>query len=299
MNLGLLIEIIILMSKNASSGFDENQRPDNPQEMLKSNWYFSGLMAGEMSCSVIKRANHNPKGHYYYAIDLTVTNADKALLVEVNRIVMKERGVITPVKGAYNLSARGKDKVQIVLNFLSKYGILVGDLAINRISILKDALSCLNSNKSFQNKSENIEKLRERFRGIKQRSVVDCSFELTTSDRDALGYFLSGILDAEGSFSVKSSGLYKQPFVAVAMKDKKIIETIGQFVGYGKTRLRKDGAYHWEVSNKTVLQKVCDLFLNKYPLHHKRQRERLEKIQQLLNDYTPKFSGTRSLENMI
>lgn len=276
------------MSKNASSGFDEDQRPDNPQEMLKSNYYFSGLMAGEMSCSVIKRANHNPKGHYYYAIDFTVTNADKQLLDQVNQVVMNGRGVITPVKGAYNLSARGKDKVRIVLNFLDEYRILVGDLAINRIEILKVALTCLNGNQAFQSKSEIIEKLREKLRAIKHHSTVDSSFELNTTDRDALGYFLSGVLDAEGSFSVKSSGLYKQPFVAIAMKDKKIIEELSKFVGHGKTRLRKDGVYHWETTHKAVLQKVCDLFLHQYPLKHKRQKERLEKIQQLLNDYTPK-----------
>ena len=75
LNLGLLIEIIILMSKNASSDFDENQRPDNPQEMLKRNFYFSGFMAGEMSCSIIKIINRHPHGHYY-AVDITITNAD-------------------------------------------------------------------------------------------------------------------------------------------------------------------------------------------------------------------------------
>ena len=32
LNLGLLFEIIISMSKNVSSDFDHSQRPDNPQE---------------------------------------------------------------------------------------------------------------------------------------------------------------------------------------------------------------------------------------------------------------------------
>ena len=36
LNLELLIKF---MSKNASSDFDESQKPDNPQEMLKSNFY--------------------------------------------------------------------------------------------------------------------------------------------------------------------------------------------------------------------------------------------------------------------
>ena len=117
------------MSKNASSA-------DNPQEMLKSNYYFSGFLAGEMSCSIIKATNKNPKG-FYYAVDLTVTNADTNLLTVVNHVVMQNRGVITPVKGASNLSARGKEKVRIALDFLERYPILIGDLAINRIIILK------------------------------------------------------------------------------------------------------------------------------------------------------------------
>ena len=130
------------MSKNAFGDFDQNQRPDNPQEMLKSNFYFSGFLAGEMSCSIIKATNKNPPGHYY-AIDFTVTNADKNLLDEVNHVVMKNRGVITPVKGAYNLSARGKDKVHIVLDFLERYPILTGDLAKNRVILLKTGLEYL------------------------------------------------------------------------------------------------------------------------------------------------------------
>ena len=99
------------MSKNALSDSGTDQRPDNPQEMLNATkFYFSGFMSAEMSCSIIKATNKNPKG-FYYAVDLTVTNADREILNQTNREVMNDRGVITPVKGAYNLSARGKDKV--------------------------------------------------------------------------------------------------------------------------------------------------------------------------------------------
>ena len=277
------------MSKNASSDFDQNQRPDNPQEMLKSNFYFSGLMAGEMSCSIIKRANHNPHSHYY-AIDITVTNADKKLLAEVNQVVMNNRGLITPVKGAYNLSARGKDKVQIVLDFLDKYPILVGDLALNRIYILKTALKYLKDNRGhkFQNeKSVEMEKLRKNLRTIKIKSIVDHSFDLQSNNRDSLGHFFSGVIDGEGSFGTKSSGLYKQPFFAVAMKDGKIIESLNNFIGHGNIRLRKDGAYHLEINHRNILKNICDIFLNQFPLRHERQRKKLQTLQQLLNDYTP------------
>ena len=111
---------------------------------------------------------------------------------------------------------------------------------------------------------------------------------MQNSDRDSLGYFFSGVIDGEGSFGTKSSGLYQQPFFAIAMKDKKIIEALKDFVGYGNVRYRKDGVYHLEINHRDILKNVCDLFLNQYPLRHTRQKSRLQGIQQLLNDYTPK-----------
>lgn len=277
------------MSKNASSGFDKGQRPDNPQEMLKSNFYFSGLMAGEMSCSIIKVTNTNPQGHYY-AVDITVTNADTELLTEVNRVVMNNRGLITSVKGAYNLCARGKDKVRIVLDFLEHYPILTGDLARNRIIILKNAMEYLESHRGHkfqEEKTVEMDKLRKKLREIKISSGVDRVFDLLITDQDSLGYFFAGVIDGEGSFGTKSSGLYKQPFFAIAMKDKKIIESLRNFVDHGTVRLRKDGAYHLEINRRVILKNICGIFLNQYPLRHQRQRKRLKTLQQILNDYTP------------
>ena len=269
---------------------DNASRADNQQEMLKSNFYFSGLMAGEMSCSIIKRKNHNPRGHYF-AIDLTVTNADKKLLTEVNRVVMHDRGLITPVKRAYNLSARGKDKVRIVLNFLGRYPILTGDLAINRIIVLRTALSYLDNHRGhvFQDrKTEEMGKLRRKLRELKIEGKVDELFDLYPSDHESLGYFLAGVIDGEGSFGFKTSGFTKEPFFVVAMKDKKIIESLRKFVDYGNVRLRKDGVYSLEINRRNILKNVCNTFLNLYPLRHERQRTRLHTLQQLLNDYTPK-----------
>jgi len=271
------------MSKNALSA-------DNPQEMLKSNFYFSGLLAAEMSCSIIKATNRNPKG-YYYAIDLTVTNADKELLKKVNRVVMKNRGVITPVKGANNLSARGKERVQIVLDFLETYPIIIGDLAKNRIIILKNALLYLQKYRThkFQNeKTVEMGKLRKKLRDLKEKGIVDHKFDSKFLDQESLGHFSAGVIDGEGSFGTKSSGLVQEPFFAIAMKDKKIIELVNKFVGYGNVRLRKDGVYHLEINHRDILKDVCEMFLNQYPLQHKRQRERLQMLQQLLNDHTPR-----------
>ena len=271
------------MSKNALSA-------DNPQEMLESNFYFSGLLAAEMSCSIIKATNKNPKG-YYYAIDLTVTNADKELLKEVNRVVMRNRGVITPVKGANNLSARGKERVQIVLNFLETYPIITGDLAKNRIIILKYALLYLQKYRThtFQNeKTVEMGELRKKLRDVKEKGIVDQKFGSKFLDQNSLGYFFAGVVDGEGSFGFKSSRFAKQPFFAIAMKDKKIIELLSKFIGYGNVRLRKDGMYHLEINHRDVLKDVCEMFLNQYPLRHKKQRKRLQALQQLLNDHTPR-----------
>jgi len=286
------------MSKNASSGssldLNLNQRPENPQEMLNvSNFYFSGLCAAEMSCSIIKRTNRNPKG-FYYAIDITVTNADKKLLQEVNRIVMNDRGVTTTaVKRGYNLSARGKDKVHIVLNFLEKYPIIAGDLVRNRILLLKTALEYLEDHRThaFQKeKTKIMAKLRRKFREIKTKGIVDHKFDPLSFGKESNGYFLAGVIDGEGSFGFKSSGTTKQPFFAIAMKDKKIIELLNKFIGHGNVRLRKDGVYHLEINHRAVLKNICEMFLNQYPLRHERQRNRLRALQQILNDHTPRFS---------
>jgi len=282
------------MSKNASSA-------DNPQEMFEHNFYFSGLLAAEMSCSIIKATNKNPKG-FYYAIDLTVTNADKNLLQKINHEVIKNHGIITSVKGAYNLSARGKEKVKIALNFLKKYPILVGDLAKNRISILETALEYLSTHKghSFQKEKTRImDALRKKLRDIKERRIVDQKFDPINLSEKSLGNFFAGVVDGEGSFGIKSSGLYTQPFFAIAMKDKKIIESLRNFVDYGNVRLRKDGVYHLEINNRNILKNICDMFFNQYPLRHKKQKNRLKLVKQLLNDYTPKSLNVKFREHDI
>ncbi len=281
------------MSKKVFSGSDASRKPDNPQEMLKSNFYFSGLLAAEMTCSIIKATNKNPKG-YYFALDITVTNADTKLLATVNTVVMRGKGILTPVKGAHNLSARGKVKVRNVLDFLKTNPILVGDLAKNRICILESALVYLNSHRTHrfqQEKNKEMEKLRKKLRELKERGMVDQSFALAKVSQQSLGHFFAGVIDGEGSFGAKSAGLSQEPFFAIAMKDKKIIESLRDFVGYGNVRLRKDGVYHLEINSRAILEKICRMFLRQYPLRHKGQKNRLQKLQQLLNDHTPRSLG--------
>ena len=143
-----------------------------------------------------------------------------------------------------------------------------------------------------------MNKLRRKLKELKFDGLIDKSFDLLPVDQDSLGYFFSGVIDGEGSFGVKSSGFNKQPFFAIAMKDRKIIEALRDFVGHGKVRFRKDGVYHFEANHRDVLKNICNIFLNQYPLQHERQRKRLQLLQQLLNDYTPR-SLNLSLENMI
>ena len=279
------------MSKNASSDSDNNQKPGNPQETLKKedNFYYAGLFAAEMTCSVIKAANYNPVGHYYYAVDITVTNADKALLQNVNKVVMKGGGIISPVKGAFNLSARGKNRVRIVLNFLDRYPIIAGDLARNRITLLRQALAYLETYRGsteHQKKIEVMDCIRQKLKQIKESGLALESYTQRHTGRNVIGYFLAGVLDGEGSFGLKKSTNRQESYFAIAMKDRKIIELCREFLQHGNVRHRKDGLYHYEINHSQVLQKVCQLFLARYPLRHARQRERLTKLQWFLNDYT-------------
>lgn len=278
------------MSKNASSGSDVRRKPDNPQETLEvEKYYYAGFFAAEMTCSVIKAANYNPVGHYYYAVDITVTNADKALLQNVNEVVMKGGGIISPVKGAFNLSARGKNRVRVVLDFLDRYPIIIGDLAKNRVALLREAFAYLEEHRGsseHQKKIEVMDGIRQKLRQIKESGVALESHVQESADKNIIGYFLAGVLDGEGSFGFKKNRDRQRPYFAVAMKDRKIIELCREFLQHGNVRHRKDGVHHYEINHSKVLQKVCPLFLTQYPLRHARQRERMTNLQRLLNDYT-------------
>ena len=91
---------------------------DNQQE---THYYFSGFLAGEGSISIIKASNTKGRSGYYFTPDITISNADQSLLEEIDHVIGKSRGVISVIKGGFNLSFRGKDKVEIVLTFLNSY----------------------------------------------------------------------------------------------------------------------------------------------------------------------------------
>ena len=279
------------MSKNAFSDANNmSWNPDNPQETLdEKNYYYAGFFAAEMSCSVIKAANRHPVGHYYFAIDFTVSNSDKNLLETVNKVVMQSEGVISPIKGAFNLSARGKKRVQMVMDFLGRYPIIIGDLAKNRIALLREALAYLQAHRGLskhQVKTQTMDAIRTKLRMLKERGTVSKLYRLLPVSNNAIGFFLAGVVDGEGSFGFKKSGNRLQPFFAVAMKDRKIIQLLQEFIRYGKVRHRKDGMYHYEINHPKVLQNICSLFLTQFALKHVRQRQRMEHLKRILNDYS-------------
>lgn len=267
------------------------RKPDNPQETLDvRKYYYAGLFAAEMTCSVIRATNHHPQG-YYYTVDFTVSNADKPLLEEVNEVVMKGRGVISPIKGAWNLKARGKENVRIVLTFLRQYPILAGDLAINRVVLLEKALAYLDVHHGHgvhEAKTVEMERIQHALRQLKTDGIVETTFPIESAHADAAGHFLAGVLDGEGSFGVKRCGTRKEPFIMMAMKDRKIVELLREFIQCGNIRWRKDGVYHLEVNQRSALKRLCEIFLNQYPLRHSKQRQRMEELQRILNDHTPR-----------
>ncbi len=194
-------------------------------------FYYSGFCAGEMSCSVIK-AKNKTKG-YYYTPDVTVSNNDKELLQELNSVVAQGKGIITSIKGGYNLSIRGKKKVKIALSFFEKYPFITGDIVNCKINVLRQAVNCLSEKRVGNIRSsmqENfIEGCRSQLRELKETGLPIQRFSSTKVDRTAMGYFLCGVSDAEGSVGLKRCKNWYQPFVAVAMKEKKIVELFQEF----------------------------------------------------------------------
>ncbi len=281
------------MSKNASSVSvrqKTSRKPDNPQETLQEeNYFFAGFFAAEMTCSVIKAANKNPIGHFYFAIDMTVSNADRNLLEKVKEVVMEGKGTISPIKGAYNLSARGQNRVRTVLGFLEKYPIIVGDSALSRVFLIREALQYLSENRgkgARTSKLKMMDGIRAQLRAIKESGLTLKHGVKPEVSREATGHFLAGVLAGEGSFGYKKSGKRQQPYFMVAMKDRKIIELFRDFIGHGKVRLRKDGLYHYELNSVAILQQVIPMFLHEFPLRHVRQTVRIAELQRILNDYT-------------
>lgn len=265
---------------------------DNQQETAHSsirNFYYSGFCAGEMSCSIIKAFDRSQRS-FYYTPDLTISNKDIRLLCEIRRVIGRREGVITKIKGGYNLSIRGKRRVRNALAFFETYPVISGDIARKKLELLKRAVMVLEKSKNCLRRSltqkAKIEKYRLLFKRVKQGRAAIESFKNCSIDDRARGYFLSGVIDAEGSIGFKKSGKRRQPYLALAMKDEAIVKLLKDFLKDGNVRKRRDGVYHYETNAIKTLRKVVNLFGNRYPSRLKKTKRRMEVLSRILNDCT-------------
>lgn len=261
----------------------------NQQETL---FYFTGFLSGEGSFSLIKATNKKGGTGFYFTPDITISNSDLNLLKEANKVMVSGMGVISPIKGGYNLSIRGKEKVKIVLDFLENYPPICGDLILEKILILRRAIKILSKkkgrNKRLPNEEVKIEKLRERLREIKTTAISRKGFRKIKATQKETGYFLAGLVDAEGSMGFRRCNTRLQPYFCVLMREKKLIELIQRFFGFGNIYYRPaEKLFHFETAKKGNVLQISRIFLNQFPLKLLKNRERLEKIQWILNDYTP------------
>lgn len=263
---------------------------DNQQETSKL-FYYTGFCVGELSCSLLRLSNRKSKiGGVYYTPDITISNADLSLLKEINSVVGSNLGIITKIKGGFNLSFRGKEKVKVILSFFTKFPPITGDLVRSRIYIISQALLTLEKQEGYRRNSrtlDQLEKYREVLRIIKKTGVPFKSFSKNTKLNKEIGYFLSGVFDAEGSVGMKQSGNRRQPFVAIAMKDRKIVDLFYKFFGLGNIHIRpKQNVYHWESGSKQSVLKIIHIFSKVYPSKLLKMKLRMEKVRRILNDYT-------------
>jgi hypothetical protein len=272
------------LTENASSA-------DNQQETRDlSCFYVTGFCCGEISVSIIRAKSKTRFGYKYYP-DITISNIEISLLKRINFMIGNDQGIISRIKGGYNLSFRGKRKVKLVLSFFTKYPPLAGDLVLNRLSLINTAIFILESRTTRSwtpHQIRQLESLRFWLRNIKQQGKPIFIYPQKTLFESRVGHFLAGILDAEGSVGMKKSGDHYQPFIALAMKDKKIVDLFQQFCNSGKVRYRsRDGTYHFEIGSIEKVKQILNQFLIQYPFQLSKMKYRVDQVLRILNDYTP------------
>lgn len=264
---------------------------DNQQETCVSFYYFTGFCCGEGSFSLLKLNNRKSKnGGVYYTPDFTVSNAEIILLKELNNIITGGLGIISKIKGGYNLSFRGKKKVKKAISFLKKYPPPVGDLFQSRLLLLERAINLLEAERGYRRSNKlqhELENIRNQFLKVKKTAVPVSEFPRKKFDRRSQGYFLSGVFDAEGSVGFKSNGSKGQPFFAVAMKDHKIVELFKDYFKVGNIHMRpKEKMIHFEVGAQKEVKDLLLSFFKKYPPKLRKMRQRVDNTLRILNDYT-------------
>ena len=265
---------------------DKASSADNQQE---TRYYFSGFLTGEGSLSLIKATNRRGGTGFYYTPDITVSNADLNLLRRFNQVIAGGRGIISPIKGGYNLSVRGKEKVKPVLTFLSDYPPICGNLIREKISILSKALLILskkkNRNRRLPGEVARIEKLRERLKEIKKIGEPKRFFSQVRANRKQTGSFLAGIVDAEGSMGFRKSGSRLQPYFCILMREEAIIDLFLRYFGFGQKYYRPaEKLFHFETAKRENVLRLCQFFLRECPLRLVKNQKRMKKILRILND---------------
>lgn len=277
-----------MVTENASSA-------DNQQEMSSFLYYYTGFCAGEMSCSLLKLSNKKSKTEgVYYVPDLTVSNQDKSLLKEINNVLVGGEGIITGIKGGYNLSIRGKRKVRKAYLFFQKYPPVAGDLFFSKLKLVYSALLKLEGRTTYRRTYEEeifLEEVRNKLRKLKISAIPVYKMPNKKFSKYAIGHYLAGVLDGDGSVGMKKSGSkYGQPFVAVAMRDKKIVELFKTFLKVGHIHNRpKEKMIHFEIGSRKEVLTVLQIFLEKYPVKLPKMIRRIKDVKQILRDYTPRL----------
>lgn len=264
---------------------------DNQQEAF-SNFYYTGFCVGEMSCSLLRLSNKkSKKGGVYYMPDITISNQCRPLLREINKIIADNEGVISSIKGGYNLYIRGKRKVKHTLSFFKRFTPIAGDLFFSRLRLLSDALTILKDRKTYRRTKREeslLEEIRSKFKKLKNSAIPFYSIPKINFAKSATGYFLAGLLDAEGSVGIKKNGSKGQPFVAIAMKDKKVVELFKSFIGFGNIHNRlKENMIHYEIGSRVEVLETINMFLTDYPSKLPKMIFRMKNLKRVLNDYTP------------
>lgn len=258
---------------------------DNQQETL---YYFTGFLTGEGSISLIKATNKKGGSGFYYTPDLTISNADLNLLKEVNRIVAENRGVISSIKGGYNLSIRGKEKVKITLTFLKNFRPVAGNLIREKLKILAKGISILEK----KTDRSRVEKLRKRLREIKKTAKANRNFSQLKLNRKKIGHFLAGIVDAEGSMGWRKSGDRLQSYFCVLMREETIVDLFQKYFNFGQKYYRPaEKLFHFETGKKENVLRLANFFLDECPVRLSKNIGRLENLQRILNDYMPKLAN--------
>ena len=262
----------------------------NQQETM---YYYCGFMVGECSICLIKAKHKYGGSGFYFTPDFTVSNADSVLLKRINRAVADGRGVITPIKGGYNLSFRGKSKVPSVLAFFDRNPPICGDMIQEKLLYLRQAIDILlqkkNCNVRLPDEVTMIEALRQKLKELKKNGKAGSKFPKKIISRTMTGYFLSGIVDAEGSMGFRKCGKYYQPYFTVAMREEEIINLFQEFFGFGSKYYRPaQKLYQFETGRREYVSQLAECFLHNYPVMLSKNRKRLQKLQRILNDYTPR-----------